>query len=80
MAESGDLTIIMSILGRPSSVFIGHEGWNEKVTKLKRLVKYVEEKRKVPAIINLVNAEKVVVKKKNSIIRFRIFLGDLCPR
>lgn len=62
LAESGDLTIIMSILGRPSSVFIGHDEWNKKVTKLKRLVKYVEEKRKVPAIINLVNAEKVVVK------------------
>ena len=60
--DSGDLTIIMSILGRPSSIFLGDEEWQTKMVKLQRLVKYVEKKRKVPAIINLTNSKKVVVK------------------
>ena len=62
LAEDGDLTIILSILGHPSSVFIGNSGWSEKVDKLQRLVGYIKRKRKVPTIINLLNSEKVVVK------------------
>ena len=62
LAEDGNLTIILSILGHPSSVFIGNNEWPEKVTKLRRLVDYVKKKQKVPAIINLVNSKKVVVK------------------
>lgn len=62
LAENGNLTIIMSILGRPSSVFVGSGDWDEKVVKLRRLVSYVRKQRRVPAIINLVNPKKVVVK------------------
>ena len=62
LAKNGDLTIIMSILGRPSSVFIGNDEWDQKMVKLQRLVEYVRKKHKVPVIINLVNPKKVVVK------------------
>jgi hypothetical protein len=60
--ESKELTIILSVKGHPSSVFLGSEKWIEKVTKLRKIVKYMETKGKVPAIINLTNLEKVVVK------------------
>ena len=65
LAENGDLTIIMSILNHPLSVFIGNQQWEQKMKKLKRLVKYVEIRQKVPAIINIINLEKVVVKFNN---------------
>ncbi len=65
LAENGDLTIIMSILSHPLSIFIGNQEWEEKMKKLKRLIKYVEIRRKVPAIINIINLEKVIVKFNN---------------
>ena len=67
LAEDGDLTIIMSLLGRPSSVFIGNSKWNQKLEKLKRLTKYIQKKQKVPAIINMINLEKIVVKFNNKL-------------
>lgn len=60
--EKGELTIILSVKGRPSSVFMGNDIWNDKLSKLERLVSYMEKKGKIPAIINLTNAKKVVVK------------------
>lgn len=60
--ESKELTIILSVQGHPSSVFLGSDDWDEKVLKLRKIVKYMETKGKVPAIINLTNLEKVVVK------------------
>lgn len=57
-----ELTIILSIKGHPSSVFFGKDSWEEKMEKLKKIVKYVDTKKRVPAIINLTNAKKVVVK------------------
>ncbi|MDC1173862.1 cell division protein FtsQ/DivIB [Bacteriovoracaceae bacterium] len=60
--DNKDLTIILSINGGPSSVFIGKEDWDEKVEKLKKIVSYMESKKKMPAIINLTNSKKVVVK------------------
>lgn len=60
--ESKDLTIILSIQGRPSSVFMGKDLWADKLERLDKIVSYMETNKKVPAIINLTNDKKVVVK------------------
>jgi len=60
-----ELTIILSVNGHPSSVFLGPNEWGEKVEKLNKIVNYMELKGKVPAIINLTNSKKVVVKFKD---------------
>lgn len=62
--ENKELTIILSINGHPSSVFMGPDEWNEKVGKLDKIVNYMESKERIPAIINLTNSKKVVVKFK----------------
>ena len=60
--EDGELTIILSLRGAPSSVFLGSAGWGKKVEKLKRIVAYMEKRNKEPLTINLTNADKVIVK------------------
>lgn len=62
ISDKKELTIILSIRGRPSSVFLGSTGWEEKVLKLTKIVDYLTLKKKIPAIINLTNSKKVVVK------------------
>lgn len=62
LGEKKNLTIILSLRGTPSSVFLGKENWTEKIRKMERVVKYLDKKRKIPAIINLTNSKKVVVK------------------
>lgn len=57
-----ELTIILSIKGHPSSVFLGKDNWKDKISKLKKIVRYVDKKKRIPTIINLTNAKKVVVK------------------
>lgn len=63
--ENKELTIILSINGYPSSVFMGPEEWTDKLIKLDKIVNYMELKEKIPAIINLTNGKKVVVKFKD---------------
>ena len=60
--DNKELTIILSINGQPSSVFMGLDEWNDKLGKLDKIVNYMELKEKIPAIINLTNSKKVVVK------------------
>lgn len=60
--DERELTMILSIKGKPSSVFLGNEDWENKVRKLQKIVSYMESKRKIPAIINLTNLQKIVVK------------------
>ena len=60
--DEKELIIIMSLSGHPSSVFMGSSQWTEKLLKLQKIVKYMESKKKIPAVINLTNAKKVVVK------------------
>lgn len=60
--DSKELTIILSINGHPSSVFMGPDEWSGKLVKLDKIVNYMELKEKIPAIINLTNSKKVVVK------------------
>jgi hypothetical protein len=63
--DNKDLTIILSVNGNPSSVFMGPDEWADKMIKLDKIVNYMELKEKIPAIINLTNSKKVVVKFKD---------------
>lgn len=65
--EKEELTIIMSIGRKPSSAFLGKNYWNEKVEKLNKIVKYMGKKKTIPAVINLTNSKKVVVKFSDKI-------------
>jgi hypothetical protein len=60
--ESNELTIILSIGERPSSVFFGNEQWAEKVPKLQKIVRFMLQKKRLPSVINLTNSKKIVVK------------------
>ena len=61
--DEGDvLTMILSLNKKPVSVFLGEGQFEEKVNKLRRLVKYSELNNKQPTVINLLNLKKVVVK------------------
>jgi hypothetical protein len=62
MSESGDLTFILSVKAKPISAFMGKEHWTLKIEKLFRIVDHFYSKRSRPAIINLTNHKKVVVK------------------
>lgn len=56
--ENKELTIIISVGNKPSSIFMGKEDWKGKLKKLERIVSFMDKKRKVPTIINLTNAKK----------------------
>lgn len=60
--EHKEMTVIMSLKGRPSSVFLGKDNWEIKVEKLQKIISFMEKKKKIPAIINITNLKKVVVK------------------
>ncbi len=60
--KSAELTIILSINGFPASVFLGISNWKDKLVKLDKIIGYMISKRKIPAIINMTNSKKVVVK------------------
>ena len=62
VSDSKELTMILSVRGNPSSVFMGKGQWDQKVEKLTKIVSYMSSKRKVPSVINLTNPKKVVVK------------------
>lgn len=60
--EEQEMTVILSIKGHPTSAFLGKDFWGEKVEKLRKIVSYLESKKKIPALINLTDRKKVVVK------------------
>lgn len=60
--EARELTMILSINGHPASAFMGLDEWADKLIKLDKIVNYMELKEKIPAVINLTNSKKVVVK------------------
>lgn len=64
---NGSLTMILSVNDRPSSVFIGKDYWSEKVEKLVKIIDFMKTKKTIPAVINLTNAKKIVVKFPHSI-------------
>ncbi len=62
VSENKELTIIMSVGRKPSSAFLGRDYWGEKVAKLGSIMNVMKKKKTIPAVINLTNAKKVVVK------------------
>jgi hypothetical protein len=60
--ELNELTIILSIREHTSNVFLGPDQWDEKVSKLEKIIKFLEAKKRVPSVINLINTKKIVVK------------------
>jgi hypothetical protein len=62
LSEKKELTFILSKNGRPTSVFLGSGNWSEKIIKLQKLVNHLSAKNRIPSVVNLTNAEKVVVK------------------
>jgi len=65
--EKKKLTLILSINRNPTSAFLGNEYWSEKVGKLVKIIDYMKEKKTIPAVINLTNSKKVVVKFSDTI-------------
>tara|TARA_B100001971_G_scaffold213155_1_gene245546 strand:- start:135458 stop:136192 length:735 start_codon:yes stop_codon:yes gene_type:complete len=65
--DNKKLTLIFSINRRPTSAFLGAEYWGEKVGKLIKIIDYMKEKKTIPAVINLTNSKKVVVKFSDTI-------------
>ncbi len=65
--EDKKLTMIFSINRRPSSAFLGTDFWNQKVEKLAKVVEYMKKKNTIPAVINLTNSKKIVVKFSDTI-------------
>jgi hypothetical protein len=60
--DNKELSIIFSLGGRTTSVFLGTDLWETKLEKLTKIMSYVEKSQKYPTTINLTNAKKVVVK------------------
>jgi hypothetical protein len=60
--DRNELTLIFSAGLSTTSVFLGVDLWDYKLTKLQKVVDYMDRSRRFPSIINLVNAKKVVVK------------------
>lgn len=67
LSKNRDLTIIFSLGGKATSVFMGADQWDEKVTKLSKIVGFVGKNKRYPTSINLVNSKKVVVKFSDKI-------------
>ncbi len=67
VSKTNELTIIFSFSGKTTSVFLGAELWEEKLAKLTKIVSYVNESKRYPSSINLLNAKKVVVKFSDKI-------------
>ena len=67
LSKNNELTIVFALGGKATSVFMGAELWDEKLTKLSKIVGYVTKSKRFPTSINLVNAKKVVVKFSDKI-------------
>ncbi len=67
LSKNNDLTIVFALGGKATSVFMGADLWEEKLTKLAKVVGYVSKNKRYPTSINLVNAKKVVVKFSDNI-------------
>jgi hypothetical protein len=65
--NKGDLTVILSINNHTSTAYFGNDDWKMKFRKLTKIVKYFEDKQKIPTSLNLTNPKKIVVKFSESI-------------
>lgn len=62
ISDNKELSVIFSLGGRTTSVFLGTDLWETKLEKLEKIISYVDKSQKFPSTINLTNAKKVVVK------------------
>ena len=67
ISKNSELTIIFGLGRKATSVFMGADLWEEKLTKLTKIVGYVGKNKRYPSSINLVNSKKVVVKFSDKI-------------
>jgi hypothetical protein len=67
VSKNNDLTIVFSFNGKATSVFMGADLWEEKLTRLSKIVGYIKKNKRYPGSINLVNSKKVVVKFSDNI-------------
>lgn len=67
LSKNNELTVVFALGGKATSVFMGTDLWEEKLTKLSKIVGYVTKSKRFPTSINLVNAKKVVVKFSDKI-------------
>jgi len=67
ISKNNELTIIFGLGRKATSVFMGADLWEEKLTKLTKIVGYVGKNKRYPSSINLVNSKKVVVKFSDKI-------------
>jgi hypothetical protein len=67
LSKNNDLTIVFALGRKATSVFLGAELWDDKLTKLHKIVGYVTKSKRFPSSINLVNMKKVVVKFSDKI-------------
>jgi len=65
--KNNELTNVFALGGRANSVFMGADLWEEKLTRLSKIVGYVHNNKRYPGSINLVNSKKVVVKFSDNI-------------
>lgn len=67
MSKNNELTIVFALGGKATSVFMGSDLWEDKLTKLTKIIGYVNKNKRYPGSINLVNSKKVVVKFSDNI-------------
>ncbi len=67
LSKNNDLTIVFALGSRATSVFMGADLWEEKLSKLTKIIGYVQKNKRYPGSINLVNSKKVVVKFSDKI-------------
>lgn len=65
--KNNELTIVFALGRKATSVFMGADLWDDKLTKLSKIVGYVSKNKRYPSSINLVNDKKVVVKFSDNI-------------
>ncbi|MGE3608921.1 MAG: cell division protein FtsQ/DivIB [Bacteriovoracaceae bacterium] len=66
-SKNNDLTIVFALGGKATSVFLGSDFWEEKISKLTKVVGFLTKSKRYPSSINLVNSKKVVVKFSDKI-------------
>lgn len=60
--DNKELSVVLSLGRKTTSVFMGSDLWETKLEKLEKIISYVDKSEKFPSTINLTNAKKVVVK------------------
>jgi uncharacterized protein YqkB len=60
--ESEELTLILKSKSKATSVLLGKEYWDDKISKLLKIQEHFSQKEKTPLVINLTSNKKVVVR------------------